>query len=177
MSRLFIALWPSAEATEQILDYQSALRTAITRQGVRFTAPDRIHLTLLFLGDNQDTDQARERFLTIRPRSLDLTTGNLGAFPSMYRPRTIWLGVSADGLEEHAGQITQALGSECAATEDPFVPHLTLARVSPGSKAVGRILMDNEQLLAPLSICWTTSELTLVESLPGGSYRIVETLH
>lgn len=100
----------------------------------RRSAPE--HLTLLFLGEiASDRVPAIEQALTpvgARWPPFDLTLDGVGAFPSVERPRVVWVGATEGAAElvRLAGEVRAALGEEVASTgEGPFVPHLTLFRV------------------------------------------------
>ncbi len=166
--RLFLAVRPSPEVLQFALFTQDTLRSVIDRQGVRFAAPTKMHLTLAFLGDDADpetTIATANRFLPGSGK-LSLTVGGIGTFPSAERPKTIWLGVHGADL----GRLAATTQQEYALPETPYVGHLTLARVSPGSKTVGRLLMplaDNNQEM----ISWEATEVELMLTLPNGEYE------
>jgi 2'-5' RNA ligase len=64
--------------------------------------------------------------------SFAITVGRLGAFPSVHKPRVVWIGVSAppelSSLQRRISQATVRLGYP--AEDRPFSPHLTLGRVA-----------------------------------------------
>lgn len=105
--------------------------------GVRWMAPENIHLTLKFLGDVDD----RELHLVCR-RTADVAASthvfsvgcrSLGAFPSNARPNTIWIGV--DDSQNQLRALQSRLETELAeigfpVERRPFKPHITLGRVS-----------------------------------------------
>jgi 2'-5' RNA ligase len=70
--RLFVALEVGEPALSGVLGLQERLRQAITRQGVRFTRRERLHLTLSFLGnvDESRLDELKAALLasTTPPR-------------------------------------------------------------------------------------------------------------
>ncbi len=102
---------------------------------VAWTAGDRLHLTIKFLGDVEESrvpglrDAAAQVASRQRPQTIRL--GGLGAFPNLRSPKIIWLGVAADGSFE---LLHHDLESSCAELGHevegrPFRPHLTLGRV------------------------------------------------
>jgi 2'-5' RNA ligase len=172
--RLFLAIRLPEDAMGRACEVQEALRERITRQGVRFTAPHKMHLTLAFLGNDLEPEEAhRVAAATLAGRrALHLELAGLGAFPHMERPKTIWLAVQGEGLGELAAQLARAF----ALGDAPFVGHVTLARVSPASKAVGWLLREYvRELRAPSQpIDWLASEVELIASLPGGEYETLQ---
>jgi len=172
--RAFIALDLSPEALAAVEAEQVPLRAAITRQGVRFVRPDKIHLTLLFLGQLDEerlpelADALQQGISGLKPPRLRV--GGIGAFPTIQRPKTIWLGVEEEGLGELQSAVATAAKPFAELRDDkPYRPHLTLARVSPGSKAVGFLIQPLVARL-PAGTEWCPSEVVVYESTPGGDY-------
>jgi 2'-5' RNA ligase len=106
-------------------------------RGWRWVRPEGIHLTLRFLGDVDDSRDARARAVWreviagCAPFGLRLT--DLGRFPPRGRPRVLWVGV--EETDPGGALATLAERLESAARElgfdpesRPFRPHLTLAR-------------------------------------------------
>jgi 2'-5' RNA ligase len=152
------------------------LKEALSRQGVRFTATDKIHLTVRFLG-NVDEDRFPEAVSALAAnlagmQAPELTVAGLGAFPSANRPGIVWAGVQGDIALLHS-RTTEATDDFAEKEETkPYHPHLTLARVSPPSQKVGRALQPllaefGDEVLAR----WTPTELVLVQTMPGGQYE------
>jgi RNA 2',3'-cyclic 3'-phosphodiesterase len=105
-------------------------------EAVRWVPAKNIHLTIKFLGD---VSQANLEILTkllksevARFHPFEIRVGGLGAFPSMRRPRVVWIGIEApptlQSLQRSVEISTVQLGY--AAEERPFSPHLTLGRVA-----------------------------------------------
>jgi 2'-5' RNA ligase len=134
MLRTFIALDLPAGVQEALDKFEKALQKA--QAPISWIRPERIHLTLKFLGD-----VAPERIPEIQ-RSLGIVAGTMspfrlqasgcGAFPSLRQMRVIWVGLQGDGpalnnLQEGVEEAMVRLGFR---REDrPFRPHLTLGRV------------------------------------------------
>jgi 2'-5' RNA ligase len=99
-------------------------------------------------------------------KALLLTVRNLGAFPSVNRPRVLWLGIDGDtdaliNLETEIDARFQDYGFK---KEDrPFRPHLTLARIKEPRGLVGlaETVKKNEDYIAG---SFTVSGLTLFKS-------------
>ena len=103
---------------------------------VRINSPERMHLTLHFLGHLPRAD-VEQLPATLEPvvaghRRLRLAVQGVGAFPGMARPQVLWAGVTGpdlDGLSALQAALGRAIRAAGLATEDRFHPHLTLARV------------------------------------------------
>ena len=106
--------------------------------GLRWVRPDGIHLTLKFLGETPEDEQAAiERAISravtdIAPFEVEL--GKLGCFGSHRSPRVLWVDVEGDIAS--LGRLQVNVERELAALGYPpdgraFSAHLTLARVPP----------------------------------------------
>jgi 2'-5' RNA ligase len=168
--RLFLAIRPPTSVIEFAVATQELLSPTILRQGVRFSAPQKMHLTLGFLGDEMDVHKAKDTCASIFPAfgKLALEVGGLGGFPNMDRPKSIWMGVSGEGLEQLSEMIRQAFNLD----ESTFQGHLTIARVSPGSKAVGRALASFSQTYSS-ALKWGAADVELLATAPNGEYEVL----
>ena len=163
--RVFFALWPDASLRAPLADL--ALEVA-GESGGRPTAPNLLHLTLAFLGDQP---AARVEALCrvgagIRAPAFALTLDTIGAFQ---RTGIAWLGASAPQRELGAlqGELAVALrASGFVLDARPYAPHLTLAR---------RCAVAAERRLAQ-PLCWHVSSLVLVESESGRAGPAYRTL-
>lgn len=101
--------------------------------GVRWLAPDHLHLTLRFIGEVEDTVAAaiREGLHGVGGAPFDCRLHGVGAFPPRGRPRVLWAAVQAEaGLPRVQAALEEALRRLGLAPEDrKFVPHITLARL------------------------------------------------
>jgi len=106
------------------------------RAPVTWVKPERIHLTLKFLGDVAseripDIQQGLEE-VAKRAASFRLTATGCGAFPTLQQMRVIWVGLRADGtalnrLQQAVEEAMAQLGYK--REQRAFKPHLTLGRV------------------------------------------------
>ncbi|HKH12190.1 MAG TPA: RNA 2',3'-cyclic phosphodiesterase [Rubrobacter sp.] len=129
--RAFVAVFPPPEIQNALIEAARALPT----DAFRLTAPERVHLTLKFLGEVQPGDlhrliQALDR-MGLHGAPFDASTSGFGVFPSARRARVLWAGIGA-GTEDFvslARAVEDLLEPEGYGPEDkPFVPHLTLGR-------------------------------------------------
>jgi 2'-5' RNA ligase len=163
--RLFFALWPDPRARAQLA---SLAREVALESGGRPTLPDRLHLTLAFVGEQPAirVDSLSRLGGLIRARDFVLALNRIGGFP---RTGIAWLGASAVQAELGAlhTELTGVLRSRGFPIEArPYAPHLTLARHS--TTVVERTLHQ------PIS--WRANSFSLVASEPGGdgpAYRTI----
>jgi 2'-5' RNA ligase len=127
--RLFFALWPDAGLQGAITE--SARAVARGRAiGGRETPAERVHLTLLFLGDVSAKDETRVITAAgrISARPFDLTLDQAGCF---FRSKAFWLGASVAPrkLAELAEALRAAMaGIGLAPDRKDLVPHVTCLR-------------------------------------------------
>ncbi len=140
--RLFIALNIPEDEKERIHQAVVPLRQA--NLPVRWVDPENYHVTLKFLGDVRDEAVAgiraavNEVAAKTDPFSVDL--GGFGAFPTIRRPRVIWMGVEANpALRCLKQDVEWALTDEGFDRETrAFHPHLTLGRAEEEGAGVFR---------------------------------------
>ena len=109
------------------------------RSRITWVAPDRIHLTVRFIGESDEASAGRIR-AALAPEvpvaPFDLTVAGFGAFPRTGQPRVLWAGLT-EGREALL-QLERVVASRLAAAgvgPEPraYNPHLTLARVREAS--------------------------------------------
>ena len=131
--RLFIAINLPESERNAIHESTAPLRAAA--RSVTWVAPDCIHLTMKFLGEQSAEDVLRLRdaiaAVARRFQPLRLDVSGVGAFPHLRSPRIFWMGIGADPkleLLHHDLEVAcEALGHEVDARA--FRPHITLGRV------------------------------------------------
>ena len=165
--RLFIAV-PTPEPV------RAAAAAVIHRlrgpEGVSWVKPERLHLTLRFLGQvsaeqKEEIESAIAETANAFSRFV-VQCGGAGAFPTVRRPRTIWLGFSGEGkasLVALAERLERRLEKCGFPREDrPFQPHLTLGRVKD-PRAVRELARRLERETLE-ETDWPIDELHLVKS-------------
>ena len=130
--RSFVAIEIGPPARAAIEDYLAALRSSIS--GVAWTRPANIHLTLKFLGGVAPArlDSLARRLFVVATghTAFTLTVAGVGAFPSVTRPRVVWVGLAAPSLAALAAGVEDACAEEGFAKETrPLHPHVTLGRI------------------------------------------------
>ncbi|MFL5778035.1 MAG: RNA 2',3'-cyclic phosphodiesterase [Chloroflexota bacterium] len=176
--RLFVALPLPDALRDDVTALVERVRARATeaapeQREVRWVRLDGLHLTLRFLGPTDGSrlpalaEAIRRAGAGGRPIPIRIT--GAGAFPSMTRPRTLWLGVddaagSIASLAETVERELVAAGSPPAGR--PFRPHLTLAR-SDGVRAGASTASLLQAEAAAFDRSGTADRLVLFESMTG----------
>ena len=153
MIRSFLAIELPKPILRKIEEVQGDLRS--TRADVRWVNPEKIHLTLKFFGNIEESKiepifkSIEEPIRNTLPFSLEVR--GVGAFPHLRNPRVIWMGL-VDGREvlvSFQKQIETQLEKIGFQPEDrPFHPHLTLGRMKSSrgkEELVGRMERHKEE--------------------------------
>ena len=150
-----------AALSAAVADWRGAPGT----EDLRWSDPSGWHATLAFLGrTNPDRVPSLADALTEaagRFAPFTLHTGGVGGFPSPRAARVVWYGIEdPEGrLADLASAVRTAVGLD---DDQPFRPHLTLARV----RGDGRARVD-PAMPAPTGML-RVDELVLYRSLLGG---------
>jgi RNA 2',3'-cyclic 3'-phosphodiesterase len=160
--RLFVGIELDEEARARCASVSEELRKA--GLSARYEAPEKLHVTLAFLGFVQASrlDEILAPLHDIASASLpfSLSLDKVGAFPHERRPRIVYAGAREQGarfraLAESMRNAYAALGFEF---KNDAIAHVTLARVKESKRALSLI----EFSPIPLQI----QALALFESLP-----------
>jgi 2'-5' RNA ligase len=179
--RLFVAIDLDETLRRAVADVATGIRRSFEHRAggarVSWTAVDRMHVTVHFLGEvaEQDVSVLAEAFRRPLPvEAFDLEIGTAGTFPARGRPRVVWLGVAAKRealarVHQVTGEWLASLG--VAVDPAPFNPHLTIGRLrSPVRVAAAAAALEG----APRRIgACRVDAVTLYESRlgrPGATY-------
>jgi 2'-5' RNA ligase len=158
--RSFLAIELPKLILRKIEEVQGDLRT--THADVRWVSPEKIHLTLKFFGNIEESridsifESIEKPIRNTLPFSLKVR--GIGAFPQMKNPRVIWIGLveEREVLATLQKQIETQLEKIGFQPEDrSFHPHLTLGRMkSSRSKGdlVGMIEKYKEEEFGDLQV-------------------------
>jgi 2'-5' RNA ligase len=132
--RTFIAVEIPLDIRKTVCAATSKLRNELGVL-IRWVPIENMHLTLKFLGDispsNVDLLSGMLRAETDLFNYFDLRLNGLGSFPSLKRPRVIYIGIQApaalESLQRGIESASRRLGYE--SEERGFSPHLTIGRV------------------------------------------------
>jgi 2'-5' RNA ligase len=191
--RAFLAVSPDDTLREQVTAFQRRLEdVAAPSQAARisWTRPETVHLTFQFFPDLDERFAAPMRdaieSVTQAASSVRMPLSRLGAFPWPLAPRVLWIGPppewEATGDGRKSLRLARAIEAACAglglAPEDkPWRPHLTLARIKEGERAVGRAISEAGFFDRPaLSDSLTVNAISLVRSDAGPAGHVHTTL-
>ncbi len=137
--RLFVAVEIDqavlGEAAATLAELRQRTARLAPRARVTWSSPDRLHLTLVFIGE-RDGSSTEAVMTALRPpiglEAFDAEVAGLGAFPARGAPRVIWAGIAAgaDRMVELQARVAACLAAAGVPPEARvYRPHLTLARV------------------------------------------------
>ena len=134
MLRTFIAVDLPPGVQEALGKLENELQEA--RAPITWVNPERLHLTLKFLGDvaPERLSEIQNSLVQVARKisPLRLEPAGCGAFPTLKQMRVIWVGLKAEGagltsLQQAVEEAMVQVGFK--KEERPFKPHLTLGRV------------------------------------------------
>ncbi|HUD49236.1 MAG TPA: RNA 2',3'-cyclic phosphodiesterase [Candidatus Baltobacteraceae bacterium] len=153
--RLFAAIFPPAHVVRSLQDAVAHLAKGFATRAVRWTQPEKLHLTLNFLGAIEvaripDIESALKAACNGHWQHTVRVAG-LGCFSNRSRPQVFWAGLAGDlgPLERLKKSIdTHFAAAGCRCEDRPFRPHLTIGRASElnsaGRRSVARALAEEE---------------------------------
>ena len=130
--RLFVALNLPKKERDRIYRASKVLREADLP--VRWVEPEHYHITLKFLGEVQEDRmggvQDALNHVAATTGRLDLCVEGFGAFPTIRRPRVIWVGIDPTPALRCLKQDVEWALMGCGFERETraFHPHLTLGR-------------------------------------------------
>ncbi|MFC4455826.1 RNA 2',3'-cyclic phosphodiesterase [Deinococcus sonorensis] len=152
--RLFYALRLPQEVATQLAQAQTQLRGNWRR-----VAPEQLHLTLAYLPGIplSQVDRLRELGREVADLSppLQLRLRGTGYHPNTGNPRVWFVKVEGEGLSELGARLQTALTGQGITLEEPFRPHITLARKKGPAPRVPPLSFD---------VSWAAGQLTLIHS-------------
>lgn len=170
MIRAFLAVETSDELRAGLVRVQHDIKQRLTphfTKDIRITwgQPNSFHLTVRFLGDTDEQllPLMREALDTINQphATIEIPIERLEAFPTLQKPRVLWVGPSEEWLHSAAANQLFAWNQEIEACcrsfgfapdDKAFMPHLTLARIKMGERQVGPLLAQSGVCDRPLSL-------------------------
>ena len=178
--RLFLAVNIPLSVRDAIYADAESLRAATT--GVRWVSSSALHVTLKFLGEQDDSlvEPLRRAIESVAARHapVSVETTHIGAFPNFRRPRVVWVGMTGEhALQALARDIDRALTPLGIPAETrAFQAHLTLGRVkselAPTDAAAVAAVAETRR--APRTFTVEAVDLMRSELGPGGSrYSVV----
>lgn len=179
--RLFVSIDVPDELADAVAELQEAFAGA---DGLRFTDPGSVHVTLKFLGEVEEkrlselTSAIETAIEEAGVSAFETEFGGLGVFPSLEYISVVWFGVREGAsemtrLHEAIERRTVELGFEPESHE--FTPHVTLARMdhAGGKELVQRLVRERDPTIGRT----TVEEVRLTESElgpDGPTYSTIE---
>ncbi len=162
----------AVELPAEVRAFLAGLAERVRSQGVRarWVSPDRMHITLRFLGEIQASRFEAVRAALARPITAgghpELVPAGIGTFPPRGRARVLWAGLRGDTpvLGRCALEVEDRLESVGFPREPrPFRPHITLARARGPGGITGLDRIGSE-IRAAQGPGFRVTRLTLFES-------------
>ncbi len=136
--RLFTAVEiENAGALSRIVEFRDSVATCFSKGGFKPVQNKNIHITLKFIGEVDEPSLPEiERCMekVSMHASFEISIEGVGTFPSLSRPRVIWVGVSEgfERLKLLRNTMEPCLRPYAKPDRASFVPHITVGRVKGG---------------------------------------------
>lgn len=151
--RIFLAIELPENVKDKLVEVQERLRPRLP--GVRWEKREKLHVTLVFLGEvgEEGKNEVETRLITSvqegvkslkSVKKIELHLGNLGVFPNLRRPRVIWVGIEENLKVGRLVELVRSLkeGLRRAGFEfdkKPFYSHVTIGRIR---RSVGSLPLE-----------------------------------
>lgn len=172
MQRLFVAV----ELPDAVREALTALQNGLS--GIRWTAPENLHLTLRFIGEvpMAQVEKIQAALEDVQAKSFSLRLSKLGFFDR--RPQAIlWAGIEASqellALKEQVDATLEAR-ADLRLPQGRFSPHITLGRMKNADRKALREFTARQSLAA--QVPFPINAFTLFSSVlaPEGAKHTVE---
>ena len=143
--RLFIAIWFDEEMLDSLVEIQDDLM----RSGVKgsYTPRENLHMTLAFIGENDDPEQILEVMKNVPLRSFSVKLSGYGPFRDMFFANL----EENENLRDYVKRLRKALvDEEISFDRKKFLPHVTLVRRAECSK--GKALLPEPGESEPMRV-------------------------
>jgi 2'-5' RNA ligase len=171
MPRLFIGL----DLPANVDDHLELMSCGLP--GARWEGRDKLHLTLLYLGevDGRVHREVIDALGKLRSPRFEMTLKGIGVFPPRGAPTSVWAGVADPGPVTLLRQRVEGClrNVEVEVDRRKFVPHVTLARLgdTPVDDVVafmsGHVLFRSEAFTVDRALLYSS-----VRTQRGSQYRI-----
>ena len=155
MIRLFIAVEvEDTDVLRKIIAIRDQIVACGRGRGIKIVEDENIHLTLRFIGE------VSEALLPSIEKCLDICASfkkfrvvikGVGAFPSLSRPRVIWVGIDegVSQLRQMRIVLDKCLRGIVQPDRHEFTPHITIARVkgSINRECLLSVIKENQDLI------------------------------
>lgn len=179
--RFFIALEIPQENLVQFESIQNNLNKLIPE--ARLTYPDKIHLTLAFIGEQPDA--LKDNLVTVIQKAssgikpFEVSPAYIDGFPNIHHVDVLWVGVKGD--IDKLLMIRERIKDELEALRLPvdarrFIPHISIAKFNNKFFIDRKTESELEKIMAvnfePIQI----NSIKLFESIPEGGLHQHNTL-
>lgn len=138
MHRLFVAIRPPQHIRAALLDVMGGV------SGARWQSDDQLHLTLRFIGEVEAhlADDIAAALGAVRHPPFRIALSRIGSFERRGQPEVLWAGVTPhEELKALHKKVDQACQRAGLAPEGrAYAPHITLARLKPGSGSIAALI-------------------------------------
>jgi RNA 2',3'-cyclic 3'-phosphodiesterase len=174
--RVFFAVELAEEVRRRAGDHISDLRNRMPQVRASWERPEKLHITLKFIGEVEPdaravlSGAAGRAATTLSP--FRFVIKDVGAFPVRGLPRVLWLGV--EDVSGSLARLQKGLEDECEGAgfpreARPFHPHLTIARLRRPEGAQRLAALHQEKGFAPAEVFVEALLLIQSELGPAGS--------
>jgi RNA 2',3'-cyclic 3'-phosphodiesterase len=132
--RTFLSLNIESSAVKDIAEILNKTKQSLIKYPVKWENPEKLHLTLRFLGDISE-DKIDDLVFTLDRlkldfETIDFTSNGIGFFPNAKYPNVVFVGLEEKGsnsgkLVEFIDKIILNFGVK---PDKRFIPHITLGR-------------------------------------------------
>lgn len=138
--RTFVAIHPCDAVRMELIRLQRQIARSLAGSSfeIKWVAPETMHLTLVFIGE-QPPERIPQILQVIchavrQIPGFRLTLSSVGTFGRPSAPRVVWAGLDASPelFTLQFGLVTQLAGIGVELARKPFSPHFTLGRVKAG---------------------------------------------
>ena len=179
--RAFIAI-PLDPKIQHSIEYMQD-RLKKSNNDIKWVKPENIHITLKFLGDvtTEQINSVKQTLLncTHNTRPFKVKLSQLGAFPNIECPRTLWIGLkdSKQQLNRMAVSLEKALGKiGFQGDQRPFRSHITIGRIR-SSKNIDALSKSMSNYPISENCIQTISKIILFQSILSSEEPIYKSLY
>ncbi len=178
--RFFIALDIPEQSEKELFAIQKKLKDLVPQ--AKLTDPDKLHLTIAFLGEQPDN--LKDPLIEVIKKaasdipSFTVTPSYLDGFPHLHTAHILWIGVKGDidKLYELRHHIKDGLaGLKLPVDQRRFMPHIAVAKLKLFNLDPDTEKEFEELMSKPLSPIRITS-VKLFESVPEEGFHTHNTL-
>ncbi|MEM0347883.1 MAG: RNA 2',3'-cyclic phosphodiesterase [Zestosphaera sp.] len=133
--RLFVAVEiENSDVLRNVTRFRDAIVSCSKGKGIKGVEDENIHLTLRFIGEVPDSYVPQISECVSRANEFtkfQVRIEGVGAFPSVSRPRVLWVGITEgfDKLRAIRNRLEECLRRYAEPDREEFVPHITVGRV------------------------------------------------